>query len=67
MNISILCLLWYLPLSTPTSDDAIDYQRCTARCNQKLVECYWKKPKNDPGTKCDEQWDACYVKCRPKN
>lgn len=67
MKLGILCLLiWYLP-AQPVSDDARDYQQCTARCNQKLVECYWKKPKNDPGTKCDDQWSDCNVKCRSKN
>lgn len=43
------------------SEDARD---CSAKCNQDLVKCYYQKPSNDPGTKCDDQWEKCNSKCQ---
>lgn len=51
-------LTWY---SEP--EDAQDYQKCSAKCNQEVVECYWNRTTDDDGTKCDDQWSKCNEKC----
>jgi hypothetical protein len=65
----LLGLILCASVSAPASQDsdAQEYQRCSAKCNSELVKCYWEKPADDPGGKCDAQWDKCNVKCRPKS